>query len=118
MPQGAIPPEVQVSNPGVRTLEFSNVCKTQGGTGPLGVTLFGFLVLRRVLFLPLPPCWRRKHTFQVCGVFFSVFALVLRAVRLDRRFPVLGASFAPGRFVVFLISTGLAAQNTCSTLCF
>ena len=82
------------------------------------MTLFGAEVLRRVLFLVLPPCQRRFDTFQICDVFLSLFALLLRAVRLDRRFPVLGAFVAPGRFVVFLISTGLAAQKTCSTLCF
>ena len=81
-----------------------------------GVPLFGPEVLRRVLFLVLPSCQRRFDTFQVCA-FLSLFALLLRAVRPDRRFTALGDFFAPWRFVVFLVSTGLAAWKTCSTLC-
>ena len=83
-----------------------------------GVPLFGSEVLRRVLFLVLAPCQRRFHTFLVCDVFLSLFALILRAVRLVLRFPILPGLFAPGWFVVFLVSTGLAARKTCSTLCF
>ena len=118
MPQGAIPPEVQVPNPGVRTLEFSYVSICTCRVPLFGVTLFGPEVLRRVLFLVLPPCQRRFDTFQVCDTFLSLFALLLRAVRLDRRFPLLGAFFAPWRFVVFLVSIGLATQKILSTLCF
>ena len=118
MPQGAIPPEVQLPNRLVRALEFSYVSICTWGVPHFGVTLFGAEVLWRVLFLVLPPCQRRFDTFQVCDAFLSLFALLLRAVRLDLRFPVLGAFFAPWRFVVFLVSTGLAARKTRSTLCF
>ena len=44
------------------------------GNWPFGGDTLWVFLLRGVLFLPLPPCWRRKHTFQVCGV-FSLFLL-------------------------------------------
>ena len=68
MPQGAIPPEVQLPNPVVRTLEFSNVCKTQGGTGPLGVTLFGFFCFGGSRSSRTSPHWRRNVTFHLFDV--------------------------------------------------
>ena len=117
-PQGAIPPEVQLSKRGVRTLEFSYVSVCTWRSALFGVTLFDSEVLRRVLFLPFSPCWRRFNTFLVCDAFLSLFASLLRAVRLDLRFPLLGALFAPWRFVIFLVSAGLAARKTRSTLCF
>ena len=55
MPQGAIPPEVQGSNPAIRTLEFSNACKLEGGVGPFGVTLFEFFCFGGSYFPTLAP---------------------------------------------------------------
>ena len=118
MPQGAIPPEVQVSNRVVRTLEFSYVSICTCRLPRFGVPLFDSEVLWRVLFLVLPPCQRRFDTFQVCDVFLSLFALLPRAVRLVLRFPILPGFFGPRRFVVFLVSTCLAARKMRSTLCF
>ena len=117
IPRGPIPPEVQCPQRLVRALEFSYVSICTWGMPLFVVTVFESEVLRRVHFVVRPHCQRRFDTFLVYGFFLFLFALLLRAIRLDRRFPVLGDFFAPWWFVVFLVSTGLAARKTCSTLC-
>ena len=88
------------------------------GNGPFGGDTLWVFGASEGHFSVVSPLLALISDFSGFWCFLSLFALILRVVRLVLRFPILPGFFAPRRFVVFLVSTGLAAPKTCSTLCF